>query len=175
MDKYIYIKRKALTNNQCKFCINYFEDNENKEEVIFRGYTAICGLIFSDSFVDLKNILTLNINEYVQKHSFLNTLYARWGIENEFNIQKYLPGNAYSGEHMEHGKDEWSSKRLLGWMVYLNNITNKGGTCWPQQNFTSEPREGDLYIWPAAWTHSHYGIPAPQEMKYIMTGWCGFI
>ena len=76
---------------------------------------------------------------------------------------------------MEHGIDEWSSKRLLGWMVYLNNITNKGGTCWPQQNFTSEPREGDLYIWPAAWTHSHYGIPAPQEMKYIMTGWCGFI
>ena len=72
---------------------------------------------------------------------------------------------------MEHGKDEHDCRRILGWMVYLNDIKYKGGTCWPQQRFTSRPRQGDLYIWPAAWTHSHYVVPAPKEIKYIVTGW----
>ena len=56
--------------------------------------------------------------------------------------------------------------------IYLNDIKIKGGTCWPQQSFTSKPEAGDLYIWPAGWTHSHYGIPAPKENKYFMSGWC---
>ena len=55
---------------------------------------------------------------------------------------------------------------------YLNDIKIDGGTCWPQQNFVSIHRKGDLYIWPAGWTHSHYGIPAPKESKYFMSGWC---
>ena len=64
--------------------------------------------------------------------------------------------------------------RVLAWMVYLNDIKKDGGTRWPQQNFTSKPRSGDLYIWPAGWTHSHYGVPALKETKYIVTGWCSF-
>ena len=60
-------------------------------------------------------------------------------------------------------------------MAYLNTINYKGGTIWPQQNFISSPKEGDLYIWPAGWTHSHYGMAAPEETKYILTGWCSFV
>ena len=45
-------------------------------------------------------------------------------------------------------------------LVYLNDIKKDGGTYWPQQRFTTKPRAGDLYIWPAGWTHSHMGVIA---------------
>ena len=98
-----------------------------------------------------------------------------------FNIQKYNPGQYYDSwsdtEYWEgHCEQQRSGSvsRVLGWMFYLNDIKKGGGTRWPQQRFTSKPRAGDLYIWPAGWTHSHYGIPAPKEIKYIITGWCSW-
>ena len=62
------------------------------------------------------------------------------------------------------------TKRMLAWMIYLNDIKYKGGTCWPQQHYTSKPRAGDLYVWPANWTHSHYGVSAPKEIKILKNG-----
>ena len=169
MDKYIYIKRKSLSKDQCKGLIDLFEKSKSEENP--RGYSGVYTTLNTTSTLFMKSILIENIKEYTNKHDFLNRLYTSWNITPQFHIQKYLPGKCYSFEHMEHGKDQWDSKRLLGWMIYLNDIRNKGGTCWPQQNFTSKPREGDLYIWPAGWTYSHYGIVAPKEIKYIVTGW----
>ena len=169
MDKYIYIKRKSLSKDQCKSIIDFFERSEQKENP--RGYRGVYSNFNTTSTLFIKSILTENIKKYTNKHNFLNKLYTGWGLTTSVHIQKYLPGKSYATEHMEHGKDQWDSKRLLGWMIYLNDIRNKGGTCWPQQNFTSKPREGDLYIWPAGWTHSHHGIVAPKEIKYIVTGW----
>ena len=169
MDKYIYIKRKSLSKDQCKGLIDLFEKTKQTENP--RGYLAVLGSFNTSQTIFIKGILTENIKKYTKKHNFLNSLYANWGVTPTFNIQKYLPGMSYKGEHMEHGKDDYDSRRLLGWMIYLNDIRNKGGTRWPQQNFTSKPREGDLYIWPAGWTHSHQGIPTPNETKYILTGW----
>ena len=59
-------------------------------------------------------------------------------------------------------------------MFYLNDVTDKGGTCFPSQNKTLKARVGDLYICPAYFTHSHYGVPSPSQIKYIATGWCNF-
>ena len=172
MDNYIYVKRKAFNQDQCKGIIDLFEKSEPKYEDPDREYIAVSTSFESESTFFMKDIVMKNIKEYTNKYDFLKTLYVTWGLTPSFNIQKYLPGKSYGGEHMEHGKDERDSRRLLGWMIYLNDIKNKGGTCWPQQRFTTKPRAGDLYIWPAGWTHSHYGVPAPNEIKYIVTGWC---
>ena len=40
-----------------------------------------------------------------------------------------------------------------------------------QQNIELKPKQGTIVIWPAAWTHSHYGKPVLDEHKYIITGW----
>ena len=182
MDKYIFRKRKALDNQTCNYIIDLFEKS-NPVLIEEHDYYAIYPHLIEDiKFSFLKPILRKYVGEYLKKHIFLNFLYSKWDVEDGCNIQRYDPGHYYDSHwdvvrnqgHMEHGADEYSSVRLLGWMFYLNDIKNKGGTCWPQQNFTSKPRAGDLYIWPAGWTHSHYGIPAPTETKYIITGWCSF-
>ena len=170
LDKHIYIKRKAFSKDQCKTIIDFFEKQKSKPDE-HRGYEIVSMNLLQSGLEFVRNTLGDNIKKYADKHPFLHILYAHWGLISDFNLQKYLPGKAYSGEHMEHGRDECDSKRILAWIIYLNDIKNKGGTCFPQQNFTTKPRAGDLYIWPAGWTHSHYGIPAPNEIKYIATGW----
>ena len=176
MDKYIYKKRKALNGDQCKFVINYFNKNASTGRIdSARNYTAVgINLNTSNEWNWLRNNIANGLNEYVERHESIQNLYFNWNIDAGCNIQKYNPGDAYSGEHMEHGPSYTVCRRVLGWMIYLNTIKHKGGTCWPQQKFTSKPREGDLYIWPAGWTHTHYGIAAPKECKYIITGWCSY-
>ena len=175
MDKYIFKKDSALTSDQCNSYIEYMESSNNTIDDKLRGYKALGAALEVDTFTDLRMVLNLNVQEYVEQHLILSRIYTNWSVDNVFNIQKYEPNYAYDGEHMEHGKDRRSSVRLLGWMVYLNTINYKGGTIWPQQNFISTPKKGDLYIWPSGWTHSHYGIAAPEETKYILTGWCSFV
>ena len=60
-------------------------------------------------------------------------------------------------------------------MFYLNDIEEGGGTHFPQQDITLKPKQGDLHIFPAQWTHVHHGIVAPREDKYIVTGWINAI
>ena len=181
MDKYIFIKRKVLTKDSCDHLIRVFEKSELHDNI--RGYKYIEPNFQTSKFYFLKELLISKLAEYVRKYPFLRKPVGTTTVhlDNDFMIKKFLPGDYYDhqnaskpedGEHMEHGSSFHDCRRMLAWMFYLNDIKKEGGTRWPQQNFTSRPRAGDLYIWPAAWTHSHYGISAPRELKYIITGWC---
>ena len=181
MDKYIFHKKKALDYQSCNHIIDLFEKSNptlRKEHDYYGIYPHITQDL---RFSFVKPLLTKYIDEYVEKHRFLQFVCYQWDIEEMFNIQKYNPGQYYDSwsdtEYWEgHCEQQRSGSvsRVLGWMFYLNDIKKGGGTRWPQQRFTSKPRAGDLYIWPAGWTHSHYGIPAPKEIKYIITGWCSW-
>ncbi len=56
-------------------------------------------------------------------------------------------------------------------MIYLNTVTDGGGTYFSNYDKTLDAVQGDVVIWPAYWTHHHRGIPSPTETKYIATGW----
>ena len=60
-------------------------------------------------------------------------------------------------------------------MTYLNDVEKGGGTEWIHQKLKVKPEKGKTVIWPAEWTHTHRGIVAPKETKYIATGWYGYI
>ena len=173
MDKYIFHKKKALDKQKCDYIINLFE----KSDPIYNeqhDYYAIYPDITDIKYQIIHSTLQTYLKEYGKKHTYLGKR-PNWDIDKKFHVQKYNIGQYYDSwsdvgyweGHCEHVDD----KRILAWMFYLNDIKHKGGTHWPQQNFTTTPRAGDLYIWPAGWTHSHYGIVAPKEIKYIATGW----
>jgi len=179
LDKFIFKKSNALNLDQCQYFIDQIE-NCPKSDILFdkfRGYFALnkCRESEKLKWIELHSILIDFFNEYVSLHPFLMTKgMEEWTFDSRMNLQKYLPGNYYKQEHCEHGPSLEATGRVLGWMIYLNDIKKGGGTCWPQQNFISTAKVGDLYIWPAAWTHSHHGMVAPNEIKYILTGWCNY-
>ena len=179
LDKYIFKATKALDHKTCNNLISLFERSDYKYDEL-HNYYLITPLLKDKEYSYLLPILKKFLLHYCDKHRFLKSRTYGWTLDYLFNFQKYLPGTCYEQHidnikydgHMEHGKDDWNCRRLLGWMIYLNDIKKDGGTYWPQQRFTTKPRAGDLYIWPAGWTHSHIGIVAPNELKYILTGWC---
>lgn len=177
--KWIFHKKNALTEDQCNYYIGKFNDpseikwlGPNNDYCYSIGsyfYEAISLNIEQEPIIE--RALENSISSYKKKHSFLVKDVSFWGIEKNFNLQKFTPGMSYSREHCE---DSYKDRRVLAWMFYLNTVKRGGETYFPQQNFKAKPRCGDLYIWPSGWTHSHMGLPAKKENKYIITGWYAY-
>ena len=111
--------------------------------------------------------------EYRQRYVTSQSLRLR--IYETFNIQKYPKGVAYFKWNSEIVNTEpKSAMRALAWMTYLNDVEEGGETVFFNQQLVIKPKKGHTYIWPADWTHTHKGNPAPNEEKMIATGWYEF-
>ena len=90
-------------------------------------------------------------------------------------IQKAKAGEGYVGIHWEQGAGQLNANRFAAWMIYLNTVDRGGHTVFPLQSRKRfKPTQGDLLIWPAAYTHPHHSFPDLGESKYILTGWFSY-
>lgn len=116
------------------------------------------------------------LNKYVEKYTESNTV-ARFGITENFNMQKYEPHEGFKAWHKEHegnGSPNHGVRHLV-FMTYLNTVKDQGGTEFLYQKRTLDAVKGRTVIWPAGWTHTHRGVVSKTETKYIMTGWWNFL
>lgn len=88
-------------------------------------------------------------------------------------LQKTLPGQGYHVWHYESA-DSNSSRRLIAWSIYLNDVDQGGETEFLYMKKRIPARRGTLLIWPAAFTHTHRGNPPLSGEKYLLTGWLEF-
>jgi hypothetical protein len=119
----------------------------------------------------LKNVL----EKYKEKYSYSNLMHANWTIVENFNIQKYPKKGGFKEFHFERTGIDHSSLRHLVFMTYLNDVKVDGETEFFHQKLKIKPEKGLSLIWPADWTFTHRGIPAPKEIKYIATGWYSYV
>jgi hypothetical protein len=113
-------------------------------------------------------------DQYIAKFPWCNE-YAPWGLTEGINIQWYKPGEGYYDWHTERcDANSPMRDRHLVWMTYLNDVENGGGTQFYHQNTTVGAKKGKTLIWPADWTYTHRGEVAPNEDKYIITGWFNY-
>ena len=110
-------------------------------------------------------------DKYREKYPYINQM-TKWGLMSPFNLQKYEPGYAYNPIHIEcGGPRDMKMERILTFTTYLNDIEVDGETEFVTQGIKIKPKKGLTVIFPSQWTHPHRGIPAPNEVKYIVTGW----
>tara|TARA_B100000029_G_C17558228_1_gene952389 strand:+ start:1398 stop:1943 length:546 start_codon:yes stop_codon:yes gene_type:complete len=95
-------------------------------------------------------------------------------LAESFLIQKYEPGANYAAWHCERNGIK-NSRRALCFMTYLNDVQQGGETAWYWQEVTVSPKKGLCVVWPTDYTHMHAGLKAPNEEKYIVTGWYSFL
>ena len=182
---HILHKRGLLSQKDCNFLINWFEERTDLHE---RG--TVDGNLYetpdqkqdTEIYLDTSknfslicsNCLNYGIEEYKKKYPFINQV-RPFNIHSVYKMQRYLPGEGYFTLHCENdGPDftgESSEMLILAWMIYLNDVTDGGYTEFPSQNTKFQPRRGDLLIWPAYFTHPHHGIVSKTQVKYILTGW----
>jgi|LauGreDrversion4_1035100.scaffolds.fasta_scaffold51008_3 hypothetical protein len=118
-------------------------------------------------YINLK--LQIGIDSYIKKFPMMNNL-QNFALEG-YNIQRYLPGEGFHNWHCENSGYTSTQNRILAFMVYLNDLTDGGGTDFRIQNYTEKAEACKMVIWPAGWTHIHRGQVSETQTKYIITGW----
>jgi len=191
---FIYTKPQALSKEVCEKFIDNFESSP----LVNRGYiftngkvteipeiksssditfdpTYLYHPIWGDLLKGLVSVVEEEITEYTSK--FSKGLYniSEFKLDPLFNIQRYYPGEGYHTFHCERGANSKNLRRVLVWMVYLNDLTDGGQTEFYYQNHKEMPEQGKIVIWPSDWTHIHRGITSPTQTKYILTGWFSHI
>ena len=168
-----------------KFCedlINFFENNKKRQfKGLIGGAVSLqvndrvkksidISMSGHDSIFDnYNNQLQKCIDLYMMKYPEVRKHYATFysTIEN-YNIQKYKPGDGFYDWHCERNSRS-VSRRCLVWMTYLNDVT-EGGTEFKYQNLKTDAKCGLTLIWPTDFTHMHRGVISQNETKYIITG-----
>ena len=119
---------------------------------------------------------------YCETYVWANRACPEFDIREDFNIQYYPPGGGFKRWHYEQNfvPDErtgadYTMKRHLVFMTYLNDVKDEGETEFFYQRRFVEPRKGLTLIWPGGWMHTHRGIPSPSQEKYIITGWISYV
>lgn len=114
-----------------------------------------------------------SLNYYMDEYPMLKEGGA-FKMDPGFNYQVYPKGHAYNGWHSERGSIE-SSRRMLVWMIYLNECEDGGETAFLYQKYKMKPEKGLLLFWPSDFTHTHRGMPSFKTEKKIFTGWFSFV
>jgi len=169
----IGIFHQAVDDTVCNGLINLFETSEYKA----RNYSIpdrvdlAKGFDFkeADDLKKLKIKLITCLRQYASKYIGLH----QYGlISSECKIQKTLRYNGFHNWHHEHNIQEQNMKRVLVWMVYLNDMEPQDGTTeFLHQELEVQPQQGTLVIWPAYFNYIHRGNPPRKNIKYISTGW----
>lgn len=107
--------------------------------------------------------------DYLEQWDFLKTFLSRVHI-GSFNIQKYNEGGHFAKLHSERTSLQYLHRTLV-WMTYLNDVEDGGETAFPSFDLKIKPEKGKTIIWPADWTHAHFGSVVNKGSKYIITGW----
>ena len=194
MTNFIYRRENALSDSLCRSFIETFEtdtENQTKGVVNVRGEVKedFAGKRSTDiTFIptDLKrprwkfllseliNVLELGKRDYFQQFYRGMEQIDPWEINHAFNMQRYLPGEGYSDYHCERA-GMTTGNRMGVWMIYLNDVYDRGWTEFYYQQHYEKAEAGKLVIWPCDWTHLHRGIISHTETKYIITGWFSWV
>ena len=184
---FIGIYDNAVSSYNCKKIIKWFDTEPlTRGTVMYSDGTGVIDTrLKSDWEVDdpYKTILTNNTfldiiirdalikytSSYRESYPSVDII-DPWNVCDVYNIQKYDPGDGYHALHCESCNSA-TVHRVMAWMIYLNTVTDEGGTYFSSYNKTLEAKEGRLVIWPAFFTHTHKGVVSKTQTKYIATGW----
>ena len=194
MTDFIYRKERALSLSFCQSLIELFEiDKERQHRGVIRKEGKV---IPADdhktstdiSFVppDLQDKLwgkplqriihTVEkarqdwIAQYYMGLDFVDP----FEINFTFNMQRFFPDEGYHKFHCERASRD-TRDRVGVWMIYLNDVHDRGWTEFFYQQHYEIPKAGKIVCWPSDWTHTHRGIVSHTETKYILTGWFTFV
>lgn len=194
MDSHIVTIPNALDSKSCQLLINAFEESKDLQAPGLAGGTVgeptelphikkstdiritqdfLLEPLWEEPVTNVIKTLNAGVNQYKKEYPFIDTL-AQWTLDLQWNVQRYLPGEGFKKWHCETCGKQYNH-RVLAWMIYLNTVTDGGGTEFAHGNEIVNAEEGKLVIWPGSFTHFHRGIPSPSQTKYIATGWYVYI
>jgi len=191
---FIFRQENALSSSTCRSLIELFEVDKKRQHsgVVRRGEvvksfkdhkasTDICFLprdlndkLWGKSLQKVINVIENARHDWIAQYYMGLDHVDPFEINFTFNMQRFLPGEGYHKFHNERASFD-TRDRCGVWMIYLNDVNDRGWTEFFYQQHFEIPKIGKIVCWPCDWTHTHRGIVSPTETKYILTGWFTFI
>jgi hypothetical protein len=104
--------------------------------------------------------------EHLQHQS--NNAFA--GFDSGYQVQRYKKMQGNYRDHIDGSPWHYEvSSRTVTVIVYLNTVTEGGGTNFPLHNCYIEAVAGRIAIFPASWTHLHAGAIPLSSDKWIVS------
>ena len=107
------------------------------------------------------------IDEYIEA---VNILRNYKFLTYDLKIKKIPIGGGFHQWHFENGPIGYSQRKFVI-QLYLNDNFDGGEREFLYQNRREIPKEGDVLIFPAGYTHTHRGNPPIGGDKYLITSW----
>nr|QMP82892.1 MAG: hypothetical protein [Caudoviricetes sp.] len=99
----------------------------------------------------------------------------KYGLE-EMRIKRYYPNNYDEFDFHVDADDAESSKRMISYLFYLNDVEEGGETTFGvNEEWRIKPKQGNLLMFPPIWTHPHRGRKPISGPKYILTTYINYI
>jgi hypothetical protein len=112
---------------------------------------------------DLKNIyndIDVRLQSCLQHYCSMYNIQMKY--QEAVNFVKYGPGHHF-GVHADHG---FSYVCTVSTVMYLNDNFTGGGLHFPYLNYTYQPEEGDIVLFPSNFIYSHAALPVEEGVKY---------
>jgi hypothetical protein len=112
---------------------------------------------------DLKNIyedIDVRLQSCLSHYCSMYNIQMRY--QEAVNFVKYGPGHHF-GVHSDHG---FSYICTVSTVMYLNDNFVGGGLFFPYLNYTYQPEEGDIVLFPSTFIYSHAALPVEEGLKY---------
>ena len=187
---FIYVKRDILSSELCEKFINTFNKSDDRRPGVTLGKgkksKESTDITFNPNFKNhpqwgellkpMIHLLKQQIKHYHREYFFIeeeNRLLAdpeNLVIDSYFNMQYYKPEEGFYNWHCERSCIN-TSRRVLTWMFFLNDVIDGGGTQFYYQNHTEPAERGKIVIFSSDYVHAHKGEVSKTEDKYILTGW----
>ena len=118
--------------------------------------------------------INISLNEYWEYLYDLGSMFIPHTPTTEYKdqgyqVKKYEPDGYYHWHH-DYVFDEGFGVRLLTFIWYLNDVSEKGCTEFCDGTKIN-PEKGKVLIFPANWNYAHRGCIPEDGKKYIATGW----
>jgi len=183
----IHLYRNSFSKELCREIWDFFHENIS----IARPGQTITGInkakttldILSDTFlyshkevepafIDLSvkvyESLKDPINQYIQNYDWIANCPNI--IDTGYIFQLYEQG---VGEYREHIDGcSWvgnSEHRIMGVVVYINDVEQGGETYFRYQNISVKPEAGSVLLFPAFWSHPHQSNIPISGKKLIVS------
>ena len=179
MKDFIGIYENAFSDSMCDFLVSHIDDKLDNASTVYTGYidkpkdlgredeqfflgqsSLGDNAIFNDCLSDICKTYTKDV-------PVLQNLELR-SIDNK--LQRTKIGGGYHQWHFEQ-ISHLTSKRVVVWTVYLNDVEEGGETEFLYQHTRLKPKKGTAVFFPSSYTHTHRGNPPLSNTKYIATGW----
>ena len=119
-----------------------------------------------------RTAMYMAVHKYIQEFKELQKLP---GLDDTgFRLQRYFRNNGFYRTHCD--ALPWDSditmkyqRRVLGIIIYLNDVAVGGETEFPAHGYKAEAKKGRITVFPTSWTHPHSGNTPLSSDKWMIS------